>query len=636
MTQHDERHSEGTAMRTTVQNTRQPLLSVSGLRVERQGPDGPRTVVNGVGLEVGAGETVGVVGESGSGKSITMRAVLGLLPRGLTATGEVRYGDRDLLGLSERAWRRTVRGTEIGMIMQDPFTMLNPIATCGDIIGASLRRHGGVSGRRALREESVRRLREVGIDDATVVDRYPFQMSGGMRQRVGIAAALASDPRILIADEPTTALDVTTQREILSLIKRIQADRGMALILITHDLRVAFAMCDRLHVLYAGSVVESAPAALLDAEPMHPYTNALLLAEPPVDRRVGEMVSIPGSVPAPDEVAGSCVFVSRCPWATDACRDGTPPLLEIAPGRWSACARLTAARTEMTRLRERAGQDLPFCDDTPKKEPVLSVAGVSKVFTGAVGGPVHALEDVSITVAQHESVGIVGESGSGKSTLARVVVGLEKPSTGTITIDGIPVTDWGRLSRSELRQIRRTVQIVFQDPYSSLNPMRSVGWALAEAITTHRSDAKNVGAEVERLLDEVGLAPAYAQKRPAALSGGMRQRVAIARALAARPKILICDESVSALDVSVQAQILNLLARLRDEHDLGYLFITHDLAVVRQVTERLYVMHRGRVVESGATAQVIDAPQAPYTTRLLASAPRAESAWLESTGRHDD
>ena len=302
--------------------TAEPLLDVRDLRIGRAraggaGPASTGTIVSSVSLSLRAGETIGIVGESGSGKSMTAKAVTGLLPPGITASGEVRYGGRNLLALKEREWR-AVRGREIGLILQDPFTMLNPVLRCGTIIAESLPR-GRALGRGQRRAEAVRRLAEVGITDPAVADRYPFQLSGGMRQRVAIAAALARDPKVLIADEPSTALDASTQQDILALIKRVQQARGMGLVLITHDLRVAFAMCDRIYVLYAGSLLETAPASELEAEPLHPYSHGLLLSEPPADHRVRDLISIPGSVPAPDLVAGSCPFAPRCRWATAEC-----------------------------------------------------------------------------------------------------------------------------------------------------------------------------------------------------------------------------------------------------------------------------------------------------------------------------
>ncbi len=602
-----------------------PVLEVEGLRIERVRADRRETIVTAVDLALGPGETIGIVGESGSGKSMTARAIMGLLPSGLAARGMVRYQDRNLLALKERDWR-SIRGSEIGLILQDPFTMLNPVLTCGTIIEESLLQEQRLS-RADRRAEVIRRLAEVGIRDESVADRYPFQLSGGMRQRVGIAAALARDPRVLIADEPTTALDVTTQRDVLALIKGIQAARGMSLILITHDLRVAFAICDRVYVLYAGSLVEVGTSAELDAEPLHPYSLGLLLSEPSPER-AGELVAIPGSVPAPDDVAEMCVFAPRCSWVAPACTEGSPQLAEVEPGRFSACIRLPEIRGEMAALRQR-GEHEDRADTSAQglSTALISVQDARKVFrTGR--RTVTALDGVSIEVGEHESVGIVGESGSGKTTLARILVGLEQATSGQIAIDGIPASNWAKLSDRDRRKLRSTVQIVFQDPYSSLNPMRGIGSILREAITIGEPAMKDRNAEVANLLRSVGLPPDYARRKPVALSGGERQRVAIARVLAAQPRILICDEPVSALDMSVQAQILNLLITLRAERGLGYLFITHDLAIVRQVTERLYVMHNGKVVESGSTEDVLNNPSDPYTVTLLKSVPRSEKEWL--------
>jgi peptide/nickel transport system ATP-binding protein len=596
------------------------VLDVRDLRIERIRSGARETIVSSLSLSLGAGEAIGIVGESGSGKSMSVRALIGLLPPTLAASGEVAYGGRNLLELKERQWRR-IRGREIGLIMQDPFTMLNPVMRCGRILEESLPEDHGLS-RNERREEAVRRLAEVGILDASVIERYPFQLSGGMRQRVAIAAALARDPKVLIADEPSTALDVTTQREILALIKRIQEARGMSLILITHDLRVAFSMCARISVLYAGSLLEVSPAHELESEPLHPYSHGLLLSEPPADRRVTELVAIPGFVPTADEVAGSCTFAPRCRWAQLRCREGAPPLVDVAPGRLSACIRLPEIRAEMSGLRVRAETEARAPAVDRLADPLIVVRDVRKVFRNG-SRMVAAVDGVSLEVGEGESVGLVGESGSGKTTISRMLVGLEKATEGQISIAGLQVGDWHALSRRDQRRLRGVVQIVFQDPYSSLNPMRSIGWTLAEAITTHEPRAKNVEVQVGSLLEDVGLPAAFAKRRPVALSGGERQRVAIARALAVKPRVLICDEPVSALDVSVQAQILNLFSKLRAERGLAYFFIAHDLSIVRQVTEYVYVMHRGRIVESGATEDVLTRPRDQYTVTLLQSAPGA-------------
>jgi peptide/nickel transport system ATP-binding protein len=586
------------------------------------------TIVSSISLSVRPGETIGIVGESGSGKSMTARAIIGLLPPTVVARGEVLYGERNLLSLRERQWR-AIRGREIGLILQDPFTMLNPVMRCGRIIEESLRRDGPDRlNRRERRAEVERRLREVGIS-ADVAERHPFQLSGGMRQRVAIAAALAPEPRVLIADEPSTALDVTTQREILMLLKSVQKARAMGLILITHDLRVAFSMCDRIYVLYAGSLLEVGPAAELDAEPLHPYAHGLLLSEPPADHRVPELSAIPGSVPTPDEVANCCAFAPRCRWAASVCRDGMPPLLEVEPERLSACVRLPEIRHEMARLRQRIEEHELVQPSSRPAGGLVQIRNIRKVFRNG-NHEVVALHGVSLDIGENESVGLVGESGSGKTTLARLLVGLEHLSGGEITIDGANASDWTQLSRSDLKRLRSTIQIIFQDPYSSLNPMRTVGWTLSEAITTHDRAPRDVAGQVRELLESVGLSPAYAQRKPVALSGGERQRVAIARALAVRPRILICDEPVSSLDVSVQAQILNLFAALRRERGLAYLFITHDLSIVRQIVEHVYVLFQGQIVESGPAERVLTQARDPYTIKLLESVPQPESTWLQS------
>jgi peptide/nickel transport system ATP-binding protein len=587
----------------------QPLVRVSGLRVGRKA-DG-RTLLSDVGFEVEEGRSLAIVGESGSGKSLTARAVLGLLPAGLTAGGRVSLAGVDV-SADPRALRR-LRGTTVSLLLQDPFTLLNPLRTVGRQIADGLPR-----GRRTG-EEVARRLAEVGLP-ADVAGRHPFELSGGMRQRVGLACALAGDPRILVADEPTTALDVTTQREVLTLIRRIQRERGMAFVLITHDLRVAFSMCDDVLVLYAGRIMETGPAKEIGREPRHPYTRALLAAEPPLDRRLAALPTVPGNVPAHDEAAGRCGFADRCAHAVDVCRAGTPSPAPAGPGRTSACVRsaeLTGTPDAVPALEVSAG---PVEEETV---PLLEIRGLTRTFRGA-SRP--ALDGIDLRVAPGEAVGIVGESGSGKTTLARCVVGLERPDGGTIRLDGLEYSDLGALPKAERARALRTVQMVFQDPYSSLNPVRSIGAVLAEALRA--ADRDGGKAEVAELLETVGLKPEAAARPPAGMSGGERQRVAIARAIAGRPALLICDEAVSALDVSVQAQILDLLAGLRSSLSMALLFITHDLAVVRQVTDRVYVLSEGRCREEGPTGQVLDDPADDYTRALLASVPDPDGRWL--------
>ena len=601
------------------------LLAVRGLRIAAH--DG-RTLVARADIELAAGEAVAIVGESGSGKSLTARAISGVLPAGLSASGSIRYQGQELVGMKERA-RARLRGPEISMILQDPFTMLHPMLRCGSIITETLRgEHGKRLGKAQRDAEAVRRLAEVGISDASVAHRYPFELSGGMRQRVAIAAALAQNPRLLIADEPSTALDVTTQQEVLNLLRELQQSRGMALILITHDLRVAFSICQKVTVFYAGSVAETGAVPAVASAPLHPYTLGLLLADPPIEHRVRELANIPGSVPRPDTVASRCAFEARCPWAADECRSVKPTLLAVGGARSVACVRHPHLNDAMAEWR--TGFTITAAS-VPPTEPdtapaLVAVRDLQVTFPRRPRGtPVHALKGVSVTVSPGESVGIVGESGSGKTTLGRSLVGLVQPTAGTITVGGIDATSYARASRDDLASLRRLIQIVFQDPYSSLNPSRTIGATLAEALSVRLGRKPDAG-EAKALLTEVGLPEAYAGRRPSALSGGERQRVAIARAIAVRPKLLICDEPVSALDVSAQAQILTLLRSIRDELGIALLFVTHDLAVVRQIADRVYVMRRGEVVESGPTGQVLDRPQHSYTKRLIDSIPRAGAA----------
>jgi peptide/nickel transport system ATP-binding protein len=610
-----DRFAEGTA-----------LLELEGLRIWSGPSREQHTITTGTNLVVRPGETVGIVGESGSGKSLTARAIIRLLPDGVSAEGSIRYRGRDVMDVREKQMR-TLRGGDISLIFQDPFTMLNPLLRCGEHIAEMLvDADGGRPSRERLRHETVRRLAEVGIHDSHVATRYPFQLSGGMRQRVALAAALAKDPELLIADEPSTALDVTTQAEILKLLRSVQQARGMGLILITHDLRVAFTTCDRVYVLYAGSLLEIGHAQTIEREPLHPYTLGLLLSEPSTEQKLGELAAIPGSVPAADDVAGMCPFVPRCRWARDVCRRGDPPLVAVEGDHRSACVRLLDIRHEMRELRDEVLRTP--AETTPVLGKTLAaVDGVTKTFDVGRGRRVEALKRVSLTIGPGECVGLVGESGSGKTTLGRCLVGLETPTAGRIEIDGVDASDFGAMSKSARARVRHTVQMIFQDPYSTLNPRHTVGRTLTEALqrTGIEAGRRSAAAAVAELLDRVGLPQGFARRRPAALSGGERQRVAIARALAVQPALLVCDEPVSALDVSVQAQILNLFRQLQAELQIGYLFITHDLAVVRQVADRIYVLLKGEVVESGPADEILSQPKHAYTRQLMDSVPGAAS-----------
>ncbi len=597
----------------------EPLLSVESLTVIHRTPLGDNSILTDISVSLNKGESIALVGESGSGKSMLSKAIVGLLPPGVLATtGSIRYKGTDIQTLDRRQ-RAGFRGGKITLLFQDPFTTLNPLLRSGDHIIEGLELSAGRKlGSAEARAEAIRRLAEVQITDERVVDRYPFQLSGGMRQRVALAAALARDPELLIADEPSTALDVTTQAEILQLIKETQRARQMGLIFISHDLRVAFSVCDRVYVLYGGSIMETGPTSSLLDTPQHPYTHGLMLSEPTATGRQADLYSIEGSVPRPDDVRDKCSFADRCRWARPECNASKPPLMPKADSVQTRCIRIDSIHMEMQEERL-AVKAMSEPRSLSEAVPVIaSVRDLEKVFDVGRGETVAALRGVSFDIRKGESVGLVGESGSGKTTAARCLVGLETPSAGSISLypDGseAPIGPGDRAAR-------RFVQIVFQDPYSSLNPRQSVGSALSEPLRLMGRTPAEAQEEAVQLLETVGLPSAYMSRRPDALSGGERQRVAIARALSVKPDLLVCDEPVSALDVSVQAQVLKLFRDLRERFGVSLLFITHDMAVVRQVADSVHILYEGQVVESGPVDQVLDNPQDDYTIRLIASIP---------------
>ncbi|MEU6931900.1 ABC transporter ATP-binding protein [Streptomyces sp. NPDC046374] len=592
------------------------LLEVSGLDVEFTTPDGGTLrAVRDVSFTLRRGETLAVVGESGSGKSTTALALLRMLPgTGRITAGSVRLDGQELTTADERELR-AVRGARVGMIFQDPMTALNPVLTAGGHLDEVLRAHR--YGDRAARRGRARELLDlVGIPDAARrLDDHPHQFSGGQRQRILIAMALAGEPDILLADEPTTALDATVQDQILTLLADLGRKTGTALVLITHNMGVVARACARVLVMYGGTVVEDGPTAEVLTRPRHPYTAGLLAAVPRLSASSGtRLTGIPGNPPDPTLLGDGCAFADRCAFVTDRCRTAVPAPVTLAGGVRAACV-LAAERTEPL-----PPPPPPARIDRP--EPggvVLAAASLRKTYGRRGRRSFTALDDVSLTLAAGETLGIVGESGSGKSTLARVLAHAHPADGGRLLLDGRDVT---RPSRRELHGVRRRVQMVFQDPYASLDPRMTVGEIIAEPLRAFGlGDRADRERRVAELLSLVGLDPAVADRRPRSFSGGQRQRVGIARALAPEPAVLICDEPVSALDVSVQAQIVGLLTDLQRDLGLALVFIAHDLAVVRQISHRIAVMHRGRIVETGSADEVCERPKDPYTRALLAAAP---------------
>jgi peptide/nickel transport system ATP-binding protein len=598
-----------------------PLLEVRGLRVEFPGADGTRAVVDGVDLTLSGGETLALVGESGSGKSLTALALMRLLPPGARLrAAALSLGDRSLLSVSE-AQMRELRGGRLAMIFQEPSTSLNPVLSVGTQIIESLARHRRLSGA-AAREEAIRLLAAVGIADAARrVDEYPFQMSGGMKQRVMIAIALAGRPEILIADEPTTALDVTIQAEILALLAELQQSRGTAMLLITHDLGIVQRMAHRVGVMYAGELVECGPRESFFRSPAHPYAQGLFGALPSVARRHGELAAIAGQPPEARAWPAGCRFAPRCPHAQERCRQESPLWTELAPGHTVRC-HFAAALAGRGAAAAPAGAPRT---ETGSEVAALAVTNLQVHFPIRRGllqrtvGYVKAVDGASFELPAGRTLALVGESGCGKTTVAKAAMRLVAATGGEISLAGKPVPAHGR---RVLMPLRRAMQMVFQDPFASLNPKRSVGEIIGEGIAAlGLADGEARAVRVGEVLAAVGMPADAAGRYPHEFSGGQRQRIAIARALAVSPQILICDEPTSALDVSVQAQVLNLLKRLQRERGLAYLFVTHNFGVVEYLADRVAVMYLGRIVEDGEAEAILGAPAHPYTRALLDAVP---------------
>ncbi len=642
------------------------LLEVSGLSAEIRMRDATVHAVDQVSLTVNEGETLGLVGESGCGKTMLGTSIIRLLPPGgRIVGGEVVLAGRDLARLSNAEMRK-VRGGEIGMVFQDPMTSLDPTMPIGRQIAESVRQHQGV-GRKAAFDRAGEVLALVGMPRPSErLNDYPHQLSGGLRQRVMIAMALANEPRLLIADEPTTALDVTIQAQILDLIDSLKDRLQMAVILITHDLGVIAERADRTYVMYAGRIVEHATTVQLFDQMRHPYTEALLASIPKMDQDARHrLYSIPGLPPELTRPFTSCRFAPRCRYAQEACREEDPPLDGPDPAHEFACFFPTHTNADdVEAIGELGGTEaaavvtepIPAAGgpggsggkgfppgaggvwggssprgnaDTPDRArrlvPLLQLTGVSKEFPVTAGvlqrktGSVKAVTDVSVEVRVGETFGLVGESGCGKTTMGRMMVALEKPTAGRVVFEG---NDLGALTSKQVRKLRSDLQLVFQDPYASLDPRMRVGAILREPLAIQAIGTRaEQRLRIEELLDEVGLSRNAVERFPHEFSGGQRQRIGLARALALNPKLIVADEPVSALDVSIRSQILNLMKRLQADHSLTYLIISHDLSVVRYMADRVGVMYLGRLVEIGTVRDVYERTAHPYTSGLLASIP---------------
>lgn len=618
-----------------------PLLEVRDLRTWLHLRSHSVRAVDGASFAIGRGEALGLVGESGSGKSMTCQSILRLEPRpaAVIEGGEIRLEGEDLLRLPLDGMP-AIRGRRIGMILQDPLGSLNPVLTIGAQVIEALRlSHPGMR-RAELRREAAAALDRVGIPDAAArLDAYPFELSGGMRQRVTAAIAIVRRPNLLIADEPTTALDVTTQARFLALLDELRREFRMSLLLVTHDLALVAETCDRVAVMYAGRVVETAATARLFRNPRHPYSRALLRAIPALGGpRARRLHQIPGEPPSVRAPAAGCRFAPRCTQALERCRREYPPTVRYASGDAVAC---WLHVPEQERPPERVPEIVPPPVDAavavPRAAtaPLLEVEDVGKTFVQrhrrrGRRAATPAVDGVSFAVCRGESVGVAGESGSGKSTLARMILCLERPSKGRILFDG---ADVAAARGAALLAYRRRVQAVFQDSAGALSPRMRIRDIVAEPLEVQQPQVPRaqVDARVADLLGRVGLSPELARCYPHELSGGQKQRVAIARALVVDPQMLVLDEPVSALDVSVRGQVLNLLLDLQQERGLTYLMIAHDLAILRHVTTWLVVMRHGKVVEQGPTETVLGEPAHPYTRALIAASPRLEPGRRQAT-----
>ena len=616
-----------------------PVLQLENLRSEFRMRTSSVVAVDGVSFDVGEGECVGIVGESGCGKSTTGLSIMRLLPgNGHITGGSATLLGRDLAGLDEKEMRK-VRGDEVALIPQDPMTSLNPTMTIGRQISEGVRLHRDVT-RLQARQRALEVLRLVEMPQPSErLDQYPHELSGGLRQRVMIAMALACEPKLLIADEPTTALDVTIQAQILDLIDDLRRRLSMAVVLITHDMGVIAGRTDRVVVMYAGKVAEEAETGELFGRIRHPYSEALLASVPKIDQSRDErLLSIPGLPPDLSQIITNCRFAPRCQYATDRCRNEDPPLTDTVDGgplvHRFACFHPVDHSTRPTPVPVAVSSGA--AEDRTRRVATLDAAGnilevqeLVKEFPVMAGalfrrqvGSVKAVSNVSFAIRRGETFGLVGESGCGKTTIGRLLVSLDRANSGSIRFDG---TELSSLGAGDLRERRRDLQLMFQDPYASLDPRMRVGSIIREPLKIHGvGSTTDQQDKVRSLLGEVGLSEESVERYPHEFSGGQRQRIGLARALALGPKVIVADEPVSALDVSIQAQILNLMKDLQHRHGLTYVMISHDLAVVRYMADTIGVMYLGKLVEMGPAAEVYERPAHHYTLGLLEAVPVAD------------
>ncbi|MBC2642659.1 MULTISPECIES: ABC transporter ATP-binding protein [unclassified Rhodococcus (in: high G+C Gram-positive bacteria)] len=615
--------------------TGEPLLEIEDLRVSFPSEEGRIDAVRGVSYGVSDGEVLAIAGESGSGKSVASLAVMGLLPEHARVTGSIRLQGRELLGLGDRELS-ALRGKTVSMVFQDPLSALTPVHRVGDQIAEALLVHGRASNKKDAAQRAVDLLDLVGIPDpAARAKAFPHEFSGGMRQRVVIAIAIANDPALIICDEPTTALDVTVQAQILNLLRKARDLTGAGVVMITHDMGIAATLADRVVVMYAGRVVESAPVRDLFAEPRMPYTAGLLVSVPRMDAPIrSRLVPIAGAPPALHALPPGCTFAPRCPLVVDACRLAEPDLVATGPGHRAACIRVDEVATADLFTAYRRSQPDPAAagHPTPEHRVVLRVTDLVKTYPITRGlvfrrtrGEIRAVDGISFDIRGGRTLALVGESGSGKSTTLTQILELAAPESGSIEVLG---ADVAALSKHRKRELRRKMAIVFQDPTASLDPRLPVFDVLAEPLRLDGRGRDEIGRRVPQLLDLVGLRREHADRYPADFSGGQKQRISIARALALDPELLILDEPVSSLDVSIQAGVLNLLRDLQEQRGMSYLFVSHDLSVVRNIAHDVAVMFQGRIVESGPAEAIFADPQHEYTRALLEAIPVPDPTFL--------